>query len=174
MERSRGCVRDDVRGSTSGSRADRERAALPVVRAPDAVTGTCPNRPIFGHRDLVCPIYGLLVRMSEMRTRSWSSQDVFAGALLRLQLRPRYASGADCGRLAWPSRCRAPSARDDGRASNQWSRRVALASGKRAGSFACAVAPRGIDQDFFADPRLAAGDFGLSRCRYDSPSITRS
>ena len=40
--------------------------------------------------------------------------------------------------------------------------------------FADTSSPRGIDQDFFAGPCLAAGDFGLSRCRYDSPSITRS
>lgn len=40
----------------------------------------------------------------------------------------------------------------------------------------CAARRLRIDQlpSFFVGPALAAGDFGLSRLRYDSPSITRS
>jgi hypothetical protein len=51
----------------------------------------------------------------------------------------------------------------------------ALAGGERAGTRAVRRQRTGrVDQAFFVGPALVDGDFGLSRLRYDSPSITRS
>ena len=41
-------------------------------------------------------------------------------------------------------------------------------------SFEVGVADQVLEPSFFVGATLAAGDFGLSRLRYDSPSITRS
>ena len=50
----------------------------------------------------------------------------------------------------------------------------AFAGGERAGSRVRRQRTGRVDQAFFVGPALVDGDFGLSRLRYDSPSITRS
>ena len=138
----------------------------------------------------------LAERLDRELLRQWLEQRCASGVLTRTghrgRVRRRGEDVGRCNRVVRSAPGSGPSLRHRGRVSasgddaggrqereggslamrspHGW----ALASGERAGSRVRRQRTGSVDQAFFVGPALVDGDFGLSRLRYDSPSITRS